>query len=310
MPPKKAKLKVRKTSKSAGTKQGVKINIHIDQSKKTRGGAPKPSVARPTLPAFSAIPQGPSYIGAQQPIPQPSASDVGKEVYNHLLMENMKRNQLAYGFGGFQPVNEQTNQLFDGEYRAGRYGQPIILPPSESNSTRAINYSVFDDPETNSIMESNKLSNRGSVLPTIGENSIVELRAEERRDNDLDNLVLHEKKTAIDKDVSRALDENLDEEYEEGITTVEKVGSSIVGGGAPPSSKPSISRLSPAIMSEIYNQYPSFRERPTSRQVQVLRDYLNMINSYLVDKYPTTGGKEELNKNITSALKDAYNIRR
>jgi hypothetical protein len=288
MPPKKAKVKVRKTSKSAGTKQGVKININIDQSKKTRGVAPKPPVVRRMLPAFSAMPQGPSYLGAQQPIP--SASDVGKEVFNQLLMENLKRSQSAYGFGGFQSAGAQVNQLFDGEYRAGRYGQPIVLPPSESDESRAINDAVFDDPETNSIVEANKLSNRGSRLPSIGENSIVELRAEERRDNDLDNLVLHEKKTAVDRDVSNALDENLTEEQDENVAVA------IGGGNAPTSGGGAKKKVLPKLRRKVISDYdlppvPTFKK---STRQELEEYYYVLANTLDREVNPNIKSKEGL----------------
>ena len=68
MPPKKDKTKVKVSKKdkteNAKTKQGVKINIDIDQSKKTRGVAPKPPVVRRMLPAFSSAPQGASYLSS------------------------------------------------------------------------------------------------------------------------------------------------------------------------------------------------------------------------------------------------------
>jgi len=216
MPPKKQKVKVSKTSKSAG--KGVKINIVIDQSKKTKGGAPKAPVGRRALPAYSAMPQGPSYLGAHYPNVQPntfqqttySIPEVGKEVFNHLMLEARKRENSARGFGGFQTAGAQANQLFEGEYRAGRNYQPIIYLP-ESAETTAVEREVFDDPEHNQII-GDKLINRGSRLPNTNENSIIELNAEDRRDNALDNLVLHEKKGKMEAQVNRTLDEDLLEE--------------------------------------------------------------------------------------------------
>jgi len=251
MPPKKAKVKVSKSTKS-GTKQGVKINIVIDQSKKTRGGnAPKPPIVRRALPAFSAMPQGPSYVGQQyRTTTQDSPLNIstidynilGKRVFNHLLEESQNREKSASGFSGFQTAGSQANQIFDGIYRPGRRGEPIILEPQNDISTAVDRY-VTDDPETNSIIIANKLDNRGSRLPQIGENSIFELTAEERRDNALDNLVLHEKKSRAEIDVNNALDEDLYEENQEQIPT--ESGQMVVSGKSEdiPESPPTISEL-------------------------------------------------------------------
>jgi len=66
MPPKKQKVKVRKSSKRGD--KGVNIKIVIDQSKRTKSGvAPKSTTGMRTLPAFSAMPQGSSFLGASYP---------------------------------------------------------------------------------------------------------------------------------------------------------------------------------------------------------------------------------------------------
>jgi hypothetical protein len=215
MPPKKQKVKVRKSSKRGD--KGVNIKIVIDQSKKTKGGvAPKPSTGMRTLPAFSAMPQGPSFLGASYPTrqdqPPLDINALGDKIYNNLLAEGYRREQSARGFGGFQTAGQQMNQIFDGQYRAGRNNIPIISNPSESNTTRSIDFAVFDDPETNNQILGNKLNSRGPMLPEIGENSIVQLDIDERRDNDLDNLVLQEKKSKATAGVEDAFDEDLREE--------------------------------------------------------------------------------------------------
>lgn len=218
MPPKKQKVKVRKSSKRGD--KGVNIKITIDQSKKTKGGvAPKaPSIGR-NLPAFSAMPQGPSFLGASYPArqdaPAPSVDTtaIGDRIFNQLLEESNRRQQSARGFGGFQTAGEQLNQIYDGQYsRMGRNNAYIISNPNESSTTRAIDNAVFDDPETRNQILDNKLNNRGSQLPHINENSIGALNEEDRRDNDLDNLVLHEKKSKMEATVNDDLDEDLLEE--------------------------------------------------------------------------------------------------
>jgi hypothetical protein len=218
MPPKKQKVKVRKSSKRGGDK-GVNIKIVIDQSKKTKGVAPKTapkSTGMRTLPAFSAMPQGPSFLGASYPTrqdqPPLDVNVLSDKIFNNLLAESNRLRQSASGFGGFQTAGQQMNQIFDGQYRAGRNNVPIILNPNESNTTRSIDFAVFDDPETNNQILGNKLNSRGPMLPEIGENSIVQLDIDERRDNDLDNLVLHEKKSKLTVDVEDAFDEELREE--------------------------------------------------------------------------------------------------
>lgn len=217
MPPKKQKVKVSKSSKRGGEK-GVNIKIVIDQSKKTKGVAPKTapkSTGMRTLPAFSAMPQGPSFLGASYPTrqdqPPVDINALGDKIYNNLLAEGYRREQSARGFGGFQTAGQQLNQIYDGQYSVGRNNIPIISQPSNDTSDY-VDSIVFDDPETNNQILGNKLNNRGSMLPEIGENSIVQLNADERRDNALDNLVLQEKKSKATAVVEDALDEELREE--------------------------------------------------------------------------------------------------
>lgn len=219
MPPKKQKVKVRKSSKRGD--KGVNIKIVIDQSKKTKGVAPKPPVVRRALPAFSAMPQGPSHMGANYPLrqdyPAPSidTTAIGDRVFNQLLEESNRRQQSARGFGGFQTAGSQLNQIYDGQYsRMGRNNAYIISNPSESSTTRSIDNAVFDDPETNNQILGNKLSNQGSRLPNMNENSIGALNEYDRQDNNISNIVIHEKKKQdkMEASVNADLDEDLLEE--------------------------------------------------------------------------------------------------
>ena len=212
MPPKKQKVKVRKTSKSGG--KGVNIKIVIDQSKRSKGQAPKAPAQPRALPAFSAMPQGPSFLGASYPTRQDPAVDInvlGDKIYNNLLAEGYRRERQASGFAGFQTAGSQLNQIFDGEYRAGRNNFPIISEPRNDRSDY-VDRMIFDDPETNNQILGNKLNNRGSMLPETGENSVIQLNIDENRDNALDNLVLHEKKSRAEAQVNADLDEELVEE--------------------------------------------------------------------------------------------------
>ena len=212
MPPKKQKVKVRKSSKSGG--KGVNIKIVIDQSKKTKGVAPKAPAQPRQLPAFSAMPQGPSFLGASYPARQDPAVDIntlGDKIYNNLLAEGYRRERQASGFAGFQTAGQQLNQIFDGEYRAGRNNFPIISEP-RNDTADYVDRVVFDDPETNNQILGNKLNNRGSMLPDVNDNTIGALNEEDRRDNDLDNLVLHEKKSKVGAQVDADFGEELIEE--------------------------------------------------------------------------------------------------
>ena len=212
MPPKKQKVKVRKTSKSGG--KGVNIKIVIDQSKRTKGQAPKAPAQPRALPAFSAMPQGPSFLGASYPTRQDPAVDInvlGDKIYNNLLEEGYRRERSARGFAGFQTAGSQLNQIFDGEYRAGRNNFPIISEPRNDRSDY-VDRMIFDDPETNNQILGNKLNNRGSMLPETGENSVIQLNIDENRDNALDNLLIHERKSRAEAQVEGDLDEELVEE--------------------------------------------------------------------------------------------------
>lgn len=225
--PKKQKSKLFK--KSSKNKQGININIKIDQSKKSSNKKPsskKPLTGYKPIPPYSSIlPQGATYLGTHIPLQniqqptynQPSITELGKEVFNNLMLESKRRENSAYGFGGFQSSSSQINQLHDGIYNKQKNGDVILLrdynPVSEY-----VDENVFDDPTTNNIITYNKLENKGQKLPSINENSIVELNAEEKRDNDLDNLVLHEKKTSVEKQVNNDLDEELIEEEDIDLT--------------------------------------------------------------------------------------------
>lgn len=220
--PKKQKSRVFR--KSPKNKQGININIKIDQSKKSSNKKPssskKPLTSFKPIPAYSSIlPQGASYLGTHIPLQniqqptynQPSIAELGKEVFNNLMLESQKRENSAYGFGGFQSSTSQINQLHDGIYNRKKNGDVILLRDYNPTS-EYIDENVFDDPTTNNIITYNKLENKGQKLPPTNENSIVELNNEEKRDNDLDNLVLHEKKSSVEKQVNKDLDEEIIEE--------------------------------------------------------------------------------------------------
>ena len=212
MPPKKQKVKVRKTSKSGG--KGVNIKIVIDQSKRTKGQAPKASTGMRQLPAFSAMPQGSSFLGASFPARQDPAVDInvlGDKIFNNLLAEGYRREREASGFGGFQNSGQQLNQMFDGQYRAGSGNTYTVVEP-QNRKAEYVDRIVFDDPETNNQILGNKLNNRGSMLPDINDNTVGALNEEERRDNALDNLVIQEKKSKAEAQVNADLDEDLLEE--------------------------------------------------------------------------------------------------
>ena len=63
--------------------------------------------------------------------------------------------------------------------------------------------------------------------------------------------------------------------------------------------------LSPNIMTEI-DVYWGFGKIPESRSVGPLRDYLRRINQSIGSEYATNVNREELLKNIRSALREAY----
>ena len=227
MPPKKQKSKVKKSKvkKSPSNKEGIKINININQPKKSSSknkktsSTKKPLTVYKTLPAYSSMPQGSSYLGTHIPLQniqqptynQPSIAELGKEVFNNLMLESQKRENSAYGFGGFQNSTSQVNQLVDGNYSRKINGDVILLRDYNPVSDY-VDENVYDDPTTNQIITYNKLENKGQRLPSTNENSIVELNNEEKRDNDLDNLILHEKKTKVEKEVEKDLNEELIEE--------------------------------------------------------------------------------------------------
>jgi len=319
MPPKKDKTKVKVSKKdkteNAKTKQGVKINIHIDQSKKTRGVAPKPPVVRRMLPAYSPNPQGASYLGAHVPArqdapininkPSITAEDIGKSLFNSILAETRRREEANRGFGGFQTAGEQANSLFGGVYRMGNSSQPIVTDIEDSATERAIDNAVMDNPSTNNILEENKFENRGQVLPKVAppENSLGELNAEERRDNALDNLVLHETKSATEKKVEGAILEELTEEdAKESIAEQKQAEEERVNP------KKSLTKS----IKDVVKEYYEIAEPPNRRDnLDTLKSYLQGLNKVIGTNYETNykgaDARDKLYANIKSAFFDAYN---
>lgn len=319
MPPKKAKVKVRKTSKSGG--KGVNIKIVIDQSKKTKGVAPKAPAVR-NLPAFSAMPQGPSFLGASYPTRQDPAVDVnvlGDKIFNNLLAESNRREQSARGFGGFQTAGQQLNQIFDGQYRAGRNNFPIISNPNESSTTRTIDYAVFDDPETNNQILGNKLNSRGPMLPETGENSIVQLNIDEIRDNALDNLEQHARKGKMEAYVNADLDEDLLEEDEKDENYVLKEIGSPTGQAQQEKELVLQSQeaqyigrqATPKIRASL-DEYYTLPDYPPAKKASLkeLKDYIRAMNREFATNYDTDfkGRKavDDLRRVIRVGLLKAY----
>lgn len=323
MPPKKQKVKVRKTSKSGG--KGVNIKIVIDQSKRTKGQAPKAPAGTRPLPAFSAMPQGPSFLGANYPTRQDApiqppidTNVIGDRIFNQLLEENNRRQQSARGFGGFQTSSEQLNQIYDGQYsRSGRNNAYIISNPHESSTTSAIDYAVFDDPTTNNQILSNKLNNRGSKLPHINENSIGQLNLDEKRDNALDNLVLHEKKSKTEEQVNNTLDEDLLEE--EGNEDVAFVEINSPTGQAQRAKELSLQAeedkyqgktLTAKMKNKIYEIYSLPPIPPKKATVYELRAYIDSLNYSFGTSYETNfkgrRAVDDLRRVIRIALLNEY----
>lgn len=326
MPPKKQKVKVRKSSKSGG--KGVNIKIVIDQSKKSKGVAPKAPAQPRQLPAFSAMPQGPSYLGASVPnrqdapiniSPTVDTTAIGDRVFNQLLAESNRLRQSANGFGGFQNAGQQLNQIFDGQYRAGRNNFPIISNPNESSTTRSIDYAVFDDPETNNQILGNKLNNRGSMLPDVNDNTIGALNEADRRDNALDNLVLHEKKSKAEAQVNSDLDEEL---LEEDLQNEEYVLQEIASPRGQEQQAKEIALQSeeaqyigkvatPKIRNRL-DEYYDLPAYPPAKKASIkdLKDYINAMNTAFGTNYDTSfkgrdaGGK--LRRVIRIGLLKAY----
>lgn len=319
MPPKKDKTKVKVSKKDktegAKTKQGVKININIDQSKKTRGVAPKPPVARRMLPAFSSAPQGASYLGAHVPAkqdapininkPSITAEDIGKSLFNSILAETRRREEANRGFGGFQTAGEQANTMFGGVYRMGNSSQPIVTDIEDSATERYLDNAVMDNPSTNNIIEENKLEHRGQVLPKVApeESSLGELNAEERRDNMLDNLVIHETKSATEKKVEGALLEELDEE-----DAKEKIAEQKQAEEERVNPKKSLTKS----IKDVVKEYYDIAEPPNRRDnLDTLKTYLQGLNKVIGTKYETNykgaDARDKLYANIKSAFFDAYN---
>lgn len=321
MPPKKQKVKVRKSSKRGD--KGVNIKIVIDQSKRTKSGvAPKSTTGMRTLPAFSAMPQGSSFLGASYPTrqdqPPVDVSALGDKIYNNLLAEANRRQQSAYGFGGFQTAGQQLNQIYDGQYSVGRNNIPIISNPNESSTTRAIDYAVFDDPETNNQILGNKLSNVSPSLPDIGENSIVQLNIDEKRDNDLDNLVLHEKKSKATAGVEGALDEELIEEYGDEdvalseIKTPEEQSQRAKELVIESEEARYVGRVATPKIRDALSEYYALPDYPPAKKASLkqLKDYVNAMNEQFGTDYDTDfkGRKavDDLRRVIRIGLLKAY----
>lgn len=322
MPPKKQKVKVRKSSKTGG--KGVNIKITIDQSKKTKGVAPKaPSVSR-QLPAFSAMPQGPSFLGASYPArqdaPAPSVDTtaIGDRIFNQLLEESNRRQQSARGFGGFQTAGEQLNQIFDGQYRATRNNFPIISEPTNRVSDY-LDEAVSDEPTTNNQILGNKLNNRGSQLPYINENSIGALNENDRRDNDLDNLILHEKKSKVEAQVNADLDEDLlEENLEDENYVLQEIGTP--GGQAQQEKEISlqaeeaqyIGRQATPKIRDALSEYYDLPDYPPAKKASLkeLKDYIRAMNTAFATNYDTDfkGRKavDDLRRVIRVGLLKAY----
>lgn len=305
MPPKKQKVKVRKTSKTGG--KGVNIKIVIDQSKRTKGQAPKAPAQPRALPAFSAMPQGSSFLGASYPARQDPAVDInvlGDKIYNNLLAEGYRREREASGFAGFQTAGSQLNQIFDGQYRAGRNNLPIISEPRNDRSDY-VDRIVFDDPETNNQILGNKLNNRGSMLPDTGENSVVQLNIDENRDNALDNLVLHEKKSKAEAQVNSDLDEDLLEERgDEDVALAEitspraqeERGKEIALEGEEARYTGRVA--TPKIRNRL-DEYYDLPAYPPAKKASIkdLKDYINAMNTAFETNYDTSfRGKDAVDK--------------
>ena len=305
MPPKKQKVKVRKTSKSGG--KGVNIKIVIDQSKRSKGQAPKAPAQPRALPAFSAMPQGPSFLGASYPTRQDPAVDInvlGDKIYNNLLEEGYRRERSARGFAGFQTAGSQLNQIFDGEYRAGRNNIPIISEP-RNNTSDYVDRIVFDDPETNNQILGNKLNNRGSMLPETGENSVIQLNIDENRDNALDNLVLHQKKSRAEAQVNADLDEELVEEMGDEDVALQEIASprgqeergkeiALEGEEAQYSGRVATPKIRDAL-DEYYDLLPYPPAKKAS--LNELREYIRVMNKEFKTNYETNfKGRDAVDK--------------
>lgn len=295
MPPKKQKVKVRKTSKSGG--KGVNIKITIDQSKRTKGQAPKAPAQPRALPAFSAMPQGPSFLGASYPTrqdtPPVDINVLGDKIFNQLLAEGYRREQSARGFGGFQTAGEQLNQLYDGQYRAGSGNSYVVVEP-QNRRAEYVDRVIFDDPETNNQILGNKLSNRGSMLPETGENSVVNLNEEERRDNALDNLLIREKKSKVSAQVDADLNEEL---LEEGSPALQEIDPSDLAGQAQrekelvleeEESKYIGRTATPKIRNKL-DEYYDLPPYPTPKKATLfeLKEYIRAMNKLFGKNYET-----------------------
>lgn len=334
MPPKKAKAKpkdkvVKDAKSSKRGDKGVKINIVIDQSKKSKGVAPKAPTGMRTLPAFSAMPQGPSFLGASYPTrqdPPISSSQIdynllGNQVYKYLLAQS--------NASGFQTAGQQLNQIFDGQFRAGRNNVPIISEPKNdysddvdeaiSENNESDNYRNYE----NQIVSFGSSSNRGSKLPSTNENSLVYLNADERRDNDLDNLVSQERKSGgksrlviSDEDVvNDALDDELGEENDDNEEYVVKEVTSPRGQQERAKELSLESdeaqyrgrNVTPNMKAEIYKLYDLPPQPPAKGgSLSGLRDYLSKLNEAFGTNYETDYKGRRAETDLRRAIRIAF----
>lgn len=315
MPPKKQKVKVSKTSKTG--EKGVNIKIVIDQSKRTKGQAPK-APAR-TLPAFSAMPQGSSFLGASLPARQDPAVDIntlGDKIYNNLLAEGYRREQSARGFAGFQTAGSQLNQIFDGQYRAGRNNFPIISEPINLVSDY-LDEAVSDEPTTNNQILGNKLNNRGSQLHHTNENSIGALNEDDRRDNDLDNLVIQSNKSKMEASMNAQFDEDLLEEEGDEDVALQEIGTP--EGQAQRNKELALEveeaqyrgRLVAGRVKKIlYDTYPLPTYPTKSTKLEDLKEYVRFINTSFGTNYESNfkgrRAPDDLRRVIRIALLKEY----
>jgi hypothetical protein len=272
------------------------------------------------------MPQGPSFLGASYPARQDAPTQppldlnvMSDRIYNNLLEESNRRERSTRGFGGFQTAGQQLNQIFDGQYRATKNNAYIISNPNESSTTREIDYVVFDEPQTNNQILGNKLNNRGSTLPNMNENSIGALNTEERRDNDLDNLILHEKKSKVEDKVNNALDEELlEENLENEDFVLQEIPTS--GGQAQQAKELSlqekearfVGRVATPKIRDALSEYYDLPPYPPAKKASIkdLKDYINAMNREIGTDYDTNfKGKravDDLKRVIRIGLLKAY----
>lgn len=316
MPRKKDKVNKSVKSKSDGakTKQGVKINIHIDQSKKTRT-LPKQPVQRRMLPAFSSAPQGSSFVGATNPNVRPATTQDPFQdtrgggnaglIFNLLgqAFQSGQRSVSTSNIPNSFQANSQTNELL-GQTRQGDTRQQVyIINEPEEEKEQEVNRLTYDDPMTNALNASDKLENVVQRFPAPEPTALGELNAEERRDNALDNLVIKEKKTAQDKQVSNAILEEIDEE-----DAREKIAEQVQAEEERINPKRSLTKS----IKDVVKEYFDIAEPPERRDsLETLKNYLAGLNREFGTNYETNykgkDAREKLYANIRNAFFDAYN---